>query len=86
PTKSTFTQFVTADKNGNIWFVEQRGNKIGRVTLTEDSALSVTEPTVSFVIRYSELVSPFVSAGIIATSLFFVKSVHDRRRLDSILD
>ena len=86
PTKSTFTQFVTADKNGNIWFVEQRGNKIGSVTLTEDSALSVTEPTASFVIRYSELVSPFVSAGIIAASLFFVKSVYDRRRLDSILD
>ncbi|MEM3007413.1 MAG: CopD family protein [Candidatus Nitrosotenuis sp.] len=85
PTKSTFTQFVTADKNGNIWFVEQRGNKLGSVTLTEDPALSVTESTAGFEIRYSELVSPFVSAGIIATSLFFVKSIHDKRRLDSIL-
>lgn len=86
PTKSTFTQFVTADKSGNIWFVEQRGNKLGSVTLTEDAALSVTESAASFEIRYFELVSPFVSAGIIATSLFFVKSVHDKRRLDSILD
>jgi copper transport protein len=86
PTKSTFTQFVTADKNGNVWFVEQRGNKLGSVTLTEDAALSVTEQTASFKIRYFELVSPLVSAGIIATSLFFVKSIHDKRRLDSLLD
>ncbi|MEM3172775.1 MAG: CopD family protein, partial [Candidatus Nitrosotenuis sp.] len=86
PTKSTFTQFVTADKNGNIWFVEQRGNKLGSVTLTEDPSLSVTEQPSGFEIRYFELASPFVSAGIIATSLFFVKSMHDKRRLDSILD
>ncbi|MEM3064069.1 MAG: CopD family protein [Candidatus Nitrosotenuis sp.] len=86
PTKSTFTQFVTADKNGNIWFVEQRGNKLGSVTLTEDPSLSVSEQPAGFEIRYFELASPFVSAGIIATSLFFVKSIHDKRRLDSILD
>ncbi|MEW6044456.1 MAG: CopD family protein [Thermoproteota archaeon] len=86
PTKSAFTQFVTADKNGNIWFVEQRGNKLGSVTLTEDPTLSVTQTEAGFEIRYFELVSPFVSVGIIATSLFFVKSVHDKRKLDSIVD
>jgi copper transport protein len=86
PTKSSFTQFVTADKNGNVWFVEQRGNKLGSVTLTEDPTLSVTQTEAGFEIRYFELISPFVSAGIIATSLFFVKSIHDKRRLDSIMD
>lgn len=29
PSRETFTQFVTADDSGNIWFVEQRGNKLG---------------------------------------------------------
>ncbi|HWP78248.1 MAG TPA: CopD family protein [Candidatus Nitrosotenuis sp.] len=86
PTKSTFTQFVTADKNGNIWFVEQRGNKIGSVTITEGPSVGVAQAQTGFEIRYSELVSPLVSAGIIASSLFFVKSIHDKRRLDSLVE
>jgi copper transport protein len=86
PTKSTFTQFLTSDKNGNIWFVEQRANKLGNVIISENPQLSVTQETSGFDLRYSELVSPLVSAGIIATSLFFVKSIRDRKRLDSLID
>jgi copper transport protein len=85
PTKSTFTQFLTSDKNGNIWFVEQRQNKLGSVTISESPPLSITQATSDLDLRYSELASPLISAGIIATSLFFVKSIRDKRRLDSLI-
>lgn len=85
PTKSTFTQFLTADKNGNLWFVEQRGNKLGNVMISENPPLNMIQEQSVFELRYSELVSPLISAGIIATSLFFVKSIRDKRRLDSLI-
>ena len=85
PTKSTFTQFLTSDNNGDIWFVEQRGNKLGSVIISENPLLGATQEPSGFELRYSELVSPFVLAGIVATSLFFVKSVRDKRRLDSLI-
>ncbi|AJZ75903.1 virginiamycin B lyase family protein [Candidatus Nitrosotenuis cloacae] len=85
PTQTTFTQFLINDKNGNIWFVEQRSNKLGNVIISEIPQISATaQPEVE--IRYSELVSPLISAGIIATSLFFVKSIKDKRRIDSLID
>jgi len=39
-----------------------------------------------FEIKYAELVSPLISAGIIVMSLFFVKSVKDKRRIDGLVD
>lgn len=86
PTKTSFTQFVTSDKYGDVWFVEQRGNKLGNVVISEvPSQRTIQEqPTVN--IRYSELAAPLMTVGIIATSLFFVKSVRDRRRLDALVE
>ena len=86
PTQTTFTQFLVSDKNGDIWFVEQRGNKLGHVSISEIPQASATPEQQGFDLRYSELVSPFVSAGIIATSLFFVKSIRDKRRIESQID
>lgn len=86
PTKSSFTQFVTSDKDGNIWFVEQRTNKIGNVVISENPQLSAAPKQQELELRYSEFVTPFISAGTIATSLFFVKSIRDKRRLDSIIE
>ena len=34
PTEGSFTQFVIADDNGDIWFVEQRGGKLGKVSIS----------------------------------------------------
>ena len=34
PTTESFTQFVTSDDDGNIWFVEQRGQKLGVVSIS----------------------------------------------------
>lgn len=86
PTQNTFTQFLISDKNGDIWFVEQRGNKTSHVEISEVPQASTSPQAQTFVLQYSELVSPLISAGIIATSLFFVKSIRDKRRIDSQID
>ena len=36
-------------------------------------------------LNYAEIVSPLIAGGIVISSLFFVKSVHDKRRIDKML-
>jgi len=86
PTEGSFTQFVIADDDGDIWFVEQRGGKLGKVSISAVPSQKVAiqeEPSES--IMYVELVAPIVAAGIIATALFYVKSVKDKRRIDELI-
>ena len=35
--------------------------------------------------NYAEIVSPLIAGGIVASSLFFVKSINDKRRIDKML-
>ena len=86
PTKTSFTQFVTSDKNGNVWFVEQRGNKLGNVIISESPVQKIYQEQPKINLRYSELVSPLIAVGIISTSLLYVKSVRDKRRLDLLIE
>jgi len=86
PTQTSFIQFMTIDDENNIWFAEQRGGKIGIVKITEVSSTGIIsiegrgyEP------KYAEVVSPLISLGIIATSLFFVKNIKDKRRINSLI-
>ena len=86
PTEGSFTQFVIADDDGDIWFVEQRGGKLGKVSISAVPSQKVAiqeEPSESII--YVELVAPIVAAGIIATALFYVKSVKDKRRIDELI-
>ncbi len=86
PTEISFVQFITGDDKENIWFVEQRGNKLGMIKITETPSLDPTQILDQKIeLKYVELVAPLVSMGIIATSLFFVKSVRDKRRIDSLI-
>ena len=86
PTETSFVQFITTDDEENIWFVEQQGNKLGMIKISEIPSLGLTDlQTKKTEIKYTELVSPLISMGIIATSLFFVKSVRDKRRIDSLI-
>ena len=39
-----------------------------------------------FELKYTELASPLIALGIIATSLFYVKSIQDKRRLNSLIN
>ena len=87
PTETSFIQFMTSDGNDNIWFVEQQSNKIGTVKLTEiPVSISQVQESNNVEIKYTELASPLIALGIIATSLFFVKSIKDKRRLNSLIN
>ena len=87
PTESSFIQFMTSDGNDNVWFVEQQGSKIGTVKMTEiPVSASQVQTTDGTEIKYTELASPLIAAGILATSLFYVKSIHDKRRLNSLIN
>ena len=87
PTPESFTQFITADGDGNIWFVEQRGKKLGMVSISSvpGQAKVVIDGSDEFDFNYAEIVSPLIAGGIVISSLFFVKSVHDKRRIDELL-
>ena len=87
PTPESFTQFITADDKGDIWFVEQRTKKLGVVSISSISgqARAVTDGGSGPSFNYAEIVSPLIAGGIVVSSLFFVKSVTDKRRIDKML-
>ena len=86
PTETSFAQFTTADGDDNVWFVEQRGNKLAMVKITEIPVVApIAEPLEGMELKYTEIASPLMALGIIATSLFFVKSIKDKRRLNSLV-
>jgi len=87
-TETSFVQFMTSDGEGNVWFAEQEANKIGTVKITEIPiiVLQIQTTTSDFELKYTEIASPLITLGIIATSLFFVKSIHDKRRLNSMIN
>ena len=87
PTETSFVQFMTTDGNDNVWFVEQQSNKLGTIKITEIPVIpSQIQTTSNFELKYTEIASPLVALGIIATSLFYVKSVQDKRRLNSLIN
>ena len=87
PTEGSFIQFMTSDKNGKVWFVEQEGNKLGTVNIVEIPVdVSQIKTIDSVEIKYTEIASPLIALGIIATSLFYVKSIYDKRRLNSLIN
>ncbi len=87
PTETSFIQFMTSDGNDNVWFVEQQANKIGTIKITEIPVIvSQIQTTSDFGLKYTELASPLIALGIIATSLFYVKSIQDKRRLNSLIN
>lgn len=86
PTAGSFTQFMTSDDKDNVWFVEQQGNKLATVKITEiPITAEQIQSSETLEIQYTELASPLMAMGIVATSLFFVKSVKDKRRLNELI-
>ncbi len=80
----SFVQFMTSDGGDNIWFVEQQSNKIGTTEITE-VPVTVLGVQPENQVRYSEVVSPMIAFGIILTSLFYTKSIRDKRRLNAMI-
>lgn len=87
PTNGSFTQFMTADNNQNIWFVEPQTNKLAKITTTTTPSTEIPpRTTTTSTVLYTEIASPLMAAGILASALFFVKSVQDKRRADQLLN
>lgn len=86
PTENTFVQFMTSDGDDNVWFVEQQSNKIGTVKMTEIPVVASQIGSTNYELKYTEVASPLIALGIIATSLFFVRSIKDKRRLNSLIN
>jgi len=88
PTPESFTQFITADDKGDIWSVEQRTKKLGVVSISSvpGQARAITDGGSGPSFNYAEIVSPLIAGGIVVSSLFFVKSVNDKRRIDKMLN
>ena len=87
PTAGSFTQFMTSDDQNNVWFVEQQGNKLATVKITEIPIIAgQIQSSERVEIQYTELASPLIAMGIVATSLFFVKSVKDKRRINELIN
>ena len=84
PTATPFVQFTTTDDKDNVWFVEQQGNKLAMITETE-LPIQTRQPEGQN-LKYTEIASPLIAAGIIATSLFYVKNVKDKRRLNELIN
>jgi copper transport protein len=87
PSESSFVQFMTSDGDNNVWFVEQQASKIGTIKMTEIPVIaSQIKSSGGLELKYTELASPLIALGIIATSLFYVKSIQDKRRLNSLIN
>lgn len=85
PTATSFSQFTASDNNDNVWFVEQQGNKLAMIELTEIPLSQDIVAPESTELKYTELASPLIAMGIIVTSLFFVKNIKDKRRMNSLI-
>jgi len=56
------------------------------VKITEVPSIAPTvETTQGIDLKYTEIASPLIALGIIATSLFYVKNIKDKRRLNSLI-
>ena len=80
PTEESWIQFATSDELENIWFVEQKPSKLAVLKLTEAPAPQIVRQGTA--LQYTEIASPLVALGIVAASLFFVKAVQDKRRIN----
>ena len=85
PTATSFVQFTTSDSQQNVWFVEQQGNKLAMVKTTELPPSPAPEPAAGPGIKYADIASPLIAMGILATSLFYVKSIKDKRRINELI-
>ena len=87
PSETSFVQFMASDGDNNVWFVEQQTGKIGTIKMTEIPVIaSQVRTSGEFELKYTELASPLIALGILATSLFYVKSIKDKRRLNDLIN
>ena len=84
PTNQSWVQFLASGSDGDIWFVEQKANKLGKVTVSEGSPSGSAPQRQSQenTISLATVAGPLMAAGLVVTSLFFVNAVHNKRETD----
>lgn len=88
-TPESWILFMTSDDADNIWFVEQKPAKLATLQIIEKAGTAVPEPELEEEEPYpgfAQVTSPLIALGIIFSSLFFVKGVKDKRRIDSLVN
>ena len=85
PTQTSFVQFLESDGDGNVWYVAQEAGKIGMIQMAEVPAPAMQGVSGGAELRYSEVASPLIALGILASSLFYVKAVNDKRRIGGLV-
>ncbi len=82
PSEGAFAQFAVSGE-GSVWLVEQQANQLIRIIPSDSPSTQVpSRPEPETGLLYTEVASPLTAAGILAASIFFVKSVQDGRRLE----
>ena len=61
PTTTSFSQFTTSDSDDNVWFVEQQGNKLAMVKLTEVPVSISKNISQGMELKYTEIASPLMA-------------------------
>lgn len=85
PTKSSFTQWITSDSNGDVILAEQRANALGLLTTsTTPGFVENIERTgitlgVPLPFSYSDLVGPSIAGCLVAVAFIYTKSVSEVR-------
>ena len=86
PAEGSFVQFGASDGQGGLWFVEQQTERLTHIAVSDVPSTQVPpRPEAAPTIPYTEVASPLTAAGILAASLFFVKSVRDGRRMEETI-
>jgi copper transport protein len=82
PTKSSFTQWIATDSQGDIILAEQRANAIGIITssLKPGFVENIEQRTtlgVPLGFDYADLAGPSMAAGLVAVAVIYSRSVID---------
>ena len=83
PTSESWVQFLTTDGDFNVWFAEYQTNKIGSIKI--QSTPNVQIQKIDSKLEYTEIASPLIAAGILITSLMYVKAIRDKQRLNELI-
>ena len=87
PTAGSWIQYILSDDDRNIWFAEQYGAAIGKITVTAKPPTQQPGPgeqegeqEAEMDLPLADFAGPGIAAGIVLAGLFYAKSATDLKR------
>lgn len=86
PSSASFTQWITADSQGDIIMAEQRASALGIITTTATSVSSQEfsqksiSPIPQLGFRYTDVAAPSIVVGLITVAFFFSRSTLELKK------